>query len=260
MTQKTQTALDMSTHPALLINRKSRLLLEEADLEHFIDAPLDLAAARKVGHALETSGAHLFLFAQLNAALRCMCRSYLEHHDFQPGWKTFLLGGTRYRCQGLGEAFRLFQRHYLIRRIPAAALRADGRGKQIGEARQKLAIELCLLDTQSENPALRPLHSLFMEKDPARRQVFQQIVDRLSELPGDTKAPPLLRQPLRTLLRAPMQAAPDDLTAQVTYAIEHWGTFLPADLLRSLTVARAIVLEEAQSRLPGPGPDLLPDH
>ena len=245
--------------PVLLVNRRSRSLLTAAGLWQFSDAPLDLATARRIGQALETSGARLFLFAQLNAAIRCMCRRYLEQHDFQPGWEAFLLGGTRYPCRDLGAAFRSFQHSFPLRGIPETALQADGRGKGVQRARRKITIELCLFDTQSENPALKSLNPLFMEEDRDLRKAFRRIVDLLSAAPVDTRAPALLRQPLKALLRAPIQAAPDDLAAQVAFVVEHWAAFLPAELLRGLKVARAIMLEEAVSRLPGPGPTPRPD-
>lgn len=254
MSDETNTNPGQVNAPALLINQPSRSLLAAAELESLIDAPLELATARQVGHVLGISGAQLFLFGQLNSALRWMCRSYLKQHAYQPAWEAFRLGGIRYPYRQLGRAFRAFQRSYPIRGLPPAALQRDGRGREIEAARSTLTAELCLFDIQSDNPALRLLQPVFLEQDPALGKICRQVADHLSELPGAANVPHPFNLPLKALLQAPIQAAPDDLAAQVAYIVEHWAAFLPPDLLRGLQIARAIVLEEAVNRLPGPGP------
>jgi glycosidase len=254
------TAAGDAARPVLLVNRASRQHLSRAGLEGLHDAPIDLAAARRMGHLLGANGARLFLLAQLNAAIRFTCLNFLERHSFRPGWDTVYFAKTKYSFEPLGKACRSFQQRYQIREIPSDALHADGHGQGVEAARRQLVTAMCLLDIQSDNPAISDLLPLFVEPNPARRSLFKRVLDRLSDLrPQEGTASPW-DLPLRHLLEAPVKAAPQNLESQVAYVLEHWRAWLPAELLHNLKIAGAIVREEATPRLPGPGPVQLPDY
>ena len=246
-------------HPVILTNRSWRQRLTETGLQHLHDAPLDLAAARQVAHQLEVNGTRLFLLAQLNAALQWLCLRYLTQHAIEADWAALQLASDRHSYPTLGQTFCLFQEAYALRDLPDDALQPQGQGKAVVTARRRLVAAICLLDIQLDNPALDDLAPLFAEQTPKHRQRYKDVLDHLTALWPDQQAGPALNQPLRTLLEAPRRAAPKNLEGQLDYALVSWGDLLPEELVRNLSIARAIAREEAQQRAPGPGPAPLPE-
>ncbi|PLX89966.1 MAG: alpha-amylase, partial [Desulfuromonas sp.] len=245
--------------PVFLANRICRQRLTETGLQHLHDTPLDLATARQLAHRLEVNGTRLFLLAQLNAALQWLCLRYLDHHAIEVHWQEFRLAEEPHIFPTLGQILCRFQDEYALRDLPKGTVQPQGHGDVVVTARRSLVAAICLLDIQSNNPALNDLVPLFIDQSPTHRQDYKAVLDRLTELWPEQQESSLWDQPLRTLLEAPRKAAPFNLEGQLDYVLDHWSDLLPEELIRNLTVAQAIVREESQQRAPGPGPTPLPE-
>ena len=246
-------------HPVILTNRTCRQRLAETGLQHLHDAPLDLFAARQVAHQIEVNGTRLFLLAQLNAALQWLCLRYLARHAIEADWEALHLATDRHFYPTLGQTFCLFQDAYALRDLPETALQPQGQGSAVVAARRRLMAAICLLDIQLDNPALNDLAPLFEEQTPTHRQRYKDVLDHLTALWPDQQEGSSLDQPLRNLLEAPRRAAPKNLEGQLDYALAYWSDLLPEELVRNLSIARAIAREEARQRAPGPGSVPLPE-
>jgi ADP-glucose type glycogen/starch synthase len=240
----------------LLLNRPTRDRLAAAGLLDLAGAPLDLAAARRLALWLGTGGSELLLFALLNAALRSMAGTYLARLGFQPEWQGFAAAGRRQRLAGIGALLQHGHHAYPHPAVTAATLQRGAPRAVASAARSRVTGELFLLETQLDNPALRPHRSLYDDMELATRVAWRPTLQKLAELlVSPTAAGPWGRN-LRELLREPLLAAPDNLAGQVAFVLANWAPWLAPELLRSLQVATAIAREESQLRLPGPGPSL----
>jgi ADP-glucose type glycogen/starch synthase len=238
----------------LLLNGETRAQLTAAGLQAASAAPLDLRTARRLGLWLGVSGSDLLLFALLNAALRSMTASYLSRQGFQPDWNGFLAGSRHRQLTGLGKL--LLHTHQAYPH-PAVSKKTLSRGTpQItaAEARTRISGELFLLEVQLDNPAMQPYRALFDDRELAALTPWRPQLKQLADLLVDAEATSPWGRNLRDLLRDPLRAAPDNLAGQVAFVVSAWATWLPPELLKLLRVAHAIALEEAQLRLPGPGP------
>ena len=246
--------------PQFLFNPESRRRLVDQRLQALLTRGIDLETARRLALGLGLSGSRLYLLAQLNAAISCCSARYLEHYGFQPGRRTLQFRGRAFPLASLANTCALFQQHYQLPDIPEPAQLIESDNRQTLAGRQQLIAAICLLNIQTENPALQDLIPLFREADPASRSRFEFILDHLSSLPFDPQAAPPWGQPLKSLLLSPVKASPHDLAGQVAYVIAHWRHWLPTGLLRNLEVGAALLREEAVIRAPGPGPAPLPDY
>jgi ADP-glucose type glycogen/starch synthase len=250
----TPSPLPTSPEQLLLLNRETRRRLAAAGLLDLVTAPLDLTAARRLGLWLGFGGSELLLFALLNAALRSMASSYLARQAYQPEWAGFAAAGRRRRLAGIGELLQHGQHAYPHPAVTAAALQRGAPRAKAAAARSRVTTELFLLETQLDNPALRAHRDLFDDAALAAQIAWRPVLQQLAELLAGPAQPGPWGRNLRELLREPLQAAPGDLAGQVAYVLTSWAAWLPPELLRSLQVAAAIAREEAQLRLPGPGP------
>ncbi|MBU0982479.1 MAG: alpha-amylase [candidate division Zixibacteria bacterium] len=116
--------------------------------------------------------------------------------------------------------------------------------------------EMILLSLGSENPAFRRYRNLFDDTELRRQCPYEPLMGGLERF--FDQQPPFapLGQPLFEVLRAPMKSSPDSLDGQLQYIRDHWGTFLPADLLEMVLLATDILKEEKMMRGWGPGPNV----
>ncbi len=238
----------------LLLNRETRRRLAAAGLHALAEAPLDLAAARRLGLWLGAGGNDLLLFALLNAALRNLTASYLAHREFLPNWQGFAAGGRHQRMNGFGDLLLHGHRAYPHPAVKEVTLQRGATRSAAAAARTRTAGELFLLDVQLDNPALGFCRDLYDDADFAAQLAWRPALRQLADLLAGPADPGPWGRNLRELLRDPLRAAPDSLAGQVAYVLVAWAAWLPAELLRTLQVAHAIALEETQVRLPGPGP------
>ncbi|TLM65217.1 MAG: glycogen synthase GlgA [Deltaproteobacteria bacterium] len=250
----TPSELPLLPEQRLLLNGENRARLAAAGLAAAAAGPLDLRTARRIGLWLGVSGSDLLLFALLNAALRSMTADYLARRGFQPGWSDFLSARRRQPLSGLGTLLLHGQQAYPHPAVAETALRREAPRRAAAAARTRVVGELFLLDVQLDNPATQPHRALFDDAELTARGPWRPPLQQLAELLADPAAPSPWGGNLRDLLREPLRAAPDNLAGQVAFVLAAWGGWLPPDLLRALRVAHAVALEEAQLRLPGPGP------
>ncbi|MCM2264541.1 MAG: glycogen synthase GlgA [Desulfuromonadales bacterium] len=238
----------------LLLNGETRARLAAAGLLEPAESPLDLRMARRLGLWLGLSGSDLLLFALLNAALRSMTASYLSRQGFKPDWNGFLAGSRRRQLSGLGELLLRGHQAYPHPAVAKDALHRDAPQAVAAAARTRISGELFLLEVQLDNPAMQPHRALFDDREFSARTPWRPQLQLLADLLAGADASSPWGRNLRDLLRDPLRAAPDNLAGQVAYVLDSWAAWLPPELLRVLRVAQAIALEEAQLRLPGPGP------
>lgn len=239
---------------SLLINRATRRRLESSGGAIRPDAQLDLLSARRLAFCLGQNGTALYLLALLNAALRGMAAQYLDRQQLRPGWQTLVTSSGRQRLPELAATYTSFAAEYQPAWLDPAALRPGGRGPAVRAGRTRLLVDLCLWDTQQDNPASAPFQPLSDTADARLQARWRRLMALLTQQLRAPAGDSVWQQDLRQLLRAPLQAAPNDLAGQVAYVLKHWAAWLPAELQRELAVARAVVAEEARPHLAGPGP------
>ncbi len=117
-----------------------------------------------------------------------------------------------------------------------------------------LTRELVLLELAMDNPAMESIRELFDDADLQNRAPYRVLAGNLEKY-FDAQ-PPFMRlgMTLFACLRAPLLASPYSLEGQLRYIREHWGTFLPGQLLERLTQVEDVLKEETFQRGIGPGP------
>lgn len=122
-----------------------------------------------------------------------------------------------------------------------------------GEADRGRAIaELWLLSLATGNPAMARLSALFDDSDLRARAPLGAVMAAVDGALADAAGP--AGRPLVETLRAPMKAAPGDLTAQLDFVLSAWAELLPGEVRGALVRARDVVREETRPRFAGPGP------
>ncbi len=108
-------------------------------------------------------------------------------------------------------------------------------------------IELCLLELQAQNRALRDGRRLFCDEleELRTRQPLQQILRQLKQTPKSPVAE-FGNRSLLDLLQAPLAAAPDNLEQQLAFLRHNWHQLLPTTLLEQIDSAVAIRHDDLQ--------------
>ncbi|MDR9391024.1 MAG: alpha-amylase family glycosyl hydrolase, partial [Trueperaceae bacterium] len=242
---------------ALVDLRGRVLVIEPATAER-------LAAAMRRAHAAEPSappapsGAELLAAALLDEAVHLMLAHYRREVD--PTWSRDLDAALHLR---LGHArLREARVAFLEAFPPLAVVRGDvgvegwlsGRvdGLPAGEValEERIAVRLA-----NENPALRPLRTLFDDRDlgTADRALAAALERAAREAPGLPGAPG--ETSLWATLRAPLRASPDSLEGQLAFVRTHWGARLGpafAALVGRVDRALGTLRERAVGGPPGP--------
>ncbi|MBT1072128.1 alpha-amylase family glycosyl hydrolase [Pelotalea chapellei] len=127
--------------------------------------------------------------------------------------------------------------------------------------KRMLLREILLLRMASGNPAIDSFRAILDDKQlslasPAYAHLVDGVTGSLAKGPFITG----LNMTLADALQAPVKASPDSLSGQVGYIREQWQELLPPELLKEVTTAFDILLEEERSRgwggEPGPPPVL----
>lgn len=187
--------------------------------------------------AAYVSAGKLMALDQLVEAMRHVWRAYSEQQN--PGVMVAALA----RAVGnLGE--------------PAVARGLDGFSTQYAGPEEDAARirELSLLMLEVANPAVEQLGDLVdvqtMEANKACPRLVQELEKFLDHQPPFEP----VGESLFRCLRAPLEANPDSLEAQLSYVRREWKDFLPAELLGEIVLAADVVNEEQTARVGGPGP------
>ncbi len=103
--------------------------------------------------------------------------------------------------------------------------------------------ELVMLSLSNANPAYRPFHELFDDRDLAAQTLYRQATASLPDF--FSTRPPLgpEGESLFDLLRAPMLAAPESLSAQLDFIRQRWLPYV-GDELRQIMLATDVLREE----------------
>ena len=127
-------------------------------------------------------------------------------------------------------------------------------GDDRGETRKNALVrELLLIFLAGENRAVDSFRELFdhadLSSDRSCGRIAAAIDRELAAFPPHES----LGMSLPYLLRAPLRAAPDSLSAQLRYMRDNWGAFLPPDLVDELLTSLGIIEEEERAWWSGPG-------
>jgi glycosidase len=239
-----------------LLNRQALRQLLQAGLSELAEDIPDINAARRFAHWRETSGIEVYLLTLLTAATRQMGLHYFKQVNMQPGLDRIDLDGMQHVLPELATAYREFLNCYprdelTIANDPAA----EGTGRV---ARQRLLVEIFVLEVLLENPAAQSFQDLFDDVELKSRFDYHALIQQLTALPRASQKDKIWAQSLPELLRAPMRAAPNSLAEQANYIVHHWAPWLPESLVIDVQLAGAIAAEENQPRQAGPGPSLSP--
>ncbi|BCR06420.1 hypothetical protein DESUT3_34890 [Desulfuromonas versatilis] len=205
------------------------------------------------------SAAQLNLLALLNEIFRLVAGRFLEAHRCSVGRDAIRIDGQTLTLPALGRAQQVFVGLF----PPAQVLHGQPQGEflegeQAAANRRDTLVELFILATQSANPAAQRYSELFDDAELSRAVAYRQALAELDSRLQLVPAAGLLGRSLLALLRAPIEAAPDSLAAQVAHIRDHWGELIPEELLRGLLVALDVLAEEETMRGFGPGPAQVP--
>ncbi|MBE0598194.1 MAG: alpha-amylase, partial [Desulfuromonadales bacterium] len=205
------------------------------------------------------SAGQLNLLALLNQTFRVVAELHLQQRGCSVGLQQLEVSGQSLALPQLASTLEHFTELF----PPAAILRGSSRqqflqGESTGENRRQTLVELFILAVQNSNPATGDLRELFDDAELRRRCPYQQTLAALDQQLGESSTPGALAGSLLRLLRAPLEAAPHSLAAQLEFVRQSWGDLLPPELLRGLLTAFDILQEEQQTRGGGPGPIPVP--
>lgn len=215
---------------------------------------LDVASEAK---GRQVSAGALNLYTLLLRALRGMVALYEEKG--LPGALLSSLGAAGAVC---GEdAVEAVERSFVGLFPPAAVLlggESPDRFLDVAAYRDQrrchVATELLLLRVASENRAIDTFRHLFDDGELAAVSPYRRVMESVEGTFGAFPHVPGLGLALPELLRAPLKAAPDSLTGQLSFVREHWGAFLPSELVEDLAIAFGILEEETRAHWGGAGP------
>ncbi len=124
-----------------------------------------------------------------------------------------------------------------------AASTATTEALQPSPNREAALEELLLLHLANTNPAFAPFRELFDDTPLQRQTAYTAALTALPEFFA-TRPPLPTGQTLLDALRAPMLAAPNSLTGQLTYIQQHWPALLGDRIRRILLLATDVLSEE----------------
>ncbi len=215
-------------------------LLKPDNEKLFYLRQLTAAELRRTTSAPLTA-AELHLWGVLNRILQVLGRNYLAQHrlDLPAALQTPVTKILHDLLQGFPVAPG--------KRAETSAALATGQRSTV----DFFVIELCLLNLQSANYALRDGRSLFSRELQGLRSnhPFEQILLQIGQKIPSVSAG-FGSRALLALLKEPLNAAPDNLEGQLTFLRQNWGALLPPELLAQTDTALA--LHQAELRQRGP--------
>jgi glycosidase len=240
----------------LLLNRQTLHQIKLAGQEPLAKGVPDLKVARDFALWHQGSGAELYLFALITAATREIARSYLEQLRIQADLDKVVPDDSTQLMREFEAACTAFLHCY-----PTAAWSealAPGAGNAARAPRWQLLAELFVLEALVRNPAAQPFRDLFDDEELLSQIDYHALTAQLTNLTRPFQAQLDWKQGLPELLRAPISAAPDDLSEQASFIVQQWSHWLPEEIITELQLARAVINEENRPHLPGPGPSPQP--
>jgi len=127
-------------------------------------------------------------------------------------------------------------------------------GDDRGETRKHVLVrELLLILLAGENRAVDSFRELFDHGDFSSDRSCGRIAAAIDRELAAFPPHEFLGMSIPYLLRAPLRAAPDSLSAQMRYMRDNWGAFLPPDLVDELLTSLGIMEEEERTWWSGPG-------
>ncbi len=208
--------------------------------------------------------AHLNLFAALQTMLRYVIDVLAEREA--PGLLEQALRRSGYDPDS-GEAVQAMLR--FVELFPPAEVlsgaasasewlnMADARD----EHRHLVLREMLLLHDAAANPAIESFRDLLNDHELADTSCFRALAAGISSALAESPLLPSLGCSLDEALKAPINAAPDSLAAQIRFMRDKLNSFLPPELIDDLATAFDYLLEEERERgwgggEPGPAPVL----
>jgi len=204
------------------------------------------------------SAGQLNQLALLNEIFRFLAGRYLELRRCAIAQDRVEIAGEPVELPALPPTLDAFARLF----PPAAVLEGTDPAAFLEGAGERLAtaVELFVLATQTANPAAADLADLFRDDELAERIPYRQTLAEFDEKLRAVPAHGLFGRSLLELLRDPIEAAPDSLSAQLGYIQKIWAPILPAELLRQIQTSFDVLQEEQMQRGFGPGPALAPGY
>ncbi len=187
------------------------------------------------------SAAELELLATLNLVLRKIADEFLRTRNCQILRKQIVISGQTVDLLDMEGTFHAFVKYFPVAPIELEITDAAQMISSLEEDEQvkELLLEIILLATQSQNPALKLTQELFfaeehkLQKLTAYRQQLERIDQALPET--DDNFPQQPQSLLRRLLE-PLQTA-ETLYDQLQLLRKTWAGILPAELLDRISSA-----------------------
>ncbi|MDW7758292.1 MAG: alpha-amylase family glycosyl hydrolase, partial [Desulfuromonadales bacterium] len=240
---------------SLQISDKARQELElPEDLEESRPSalfPLRILADRlqRRNPGFTGSAGKLNLVALLNRAFRAISHTYLEARQvrIEPAGVEAAHGAMA--LPELRKTLHDFVRFY----PPAKTVGTEVFSPLQGQQRRQALLEMYILSIQMGNRAAAWAKPLFDDADLRQSSAYLDVLDHIDRWLTEERVPGPLGGSLRTLLQAPLIAAPDSLEAQLATIRQTWGSLLSDDLLADIVTAFDVIAEESVSRGGGPG-------
>ncbi|MCP3176592.1 alpha-amylase family glycosyl hydrolase [Desulfuromonas sp. KJ2020] len=195
------------------------------------------------------SAGQLYLLALLNRAFRALSQAYLRERQVRVEPAGVEAAHGAMALPELRKTLHDFGRFY----PPAKTAGIEIFSPLQGEQRRQALLEMYILSIQMGNRAAACARPLFDDADLRQSSDYLEVLERLDRWLARESAPGPLGGSLRTLLQAPLAAAPDSLEGQLAVIRQTWGSLLPEDLLADILIAFDVIAEEKASRGGGPG-------
>lgn len=193
----------------------------------------DFAAAKAMAYQLQRQGkavsaADLYALGLLDELMHLLIAEYVADGDFFVDALQVL--ETQLGAASLEQLLLTFVKEF----PPSSVYQGQHSAEAYLALPQHKAVvleEMLLLKLENENPALRPFAELIDASALTKQPVYQQLWHHFERY-ADGKTQPVQGRPLSllSLLRAPYQAAPPSLQAQLEYLRSHYGHYLADSL------------------------------
>ena len=206
---------------------------------------------RKTG--FKGSAGKLYLLALLNRAFRAISQAYLDERQVRVEPAGIEAAHGAMVLPELRKTLHDFVRFYPPVKASAKAAATEIFSPSQGMQRRQALLEIYILSTQMGNRAAAWARPLFDDADLRQSSAYLEVLTHIDRWLAKESVPGPLAGSLRTLLQAPLAAAPDSLEGQLAVIRQTWGSLLPEDLLADILIAFDVIAEENVSRGGGPG-------
>ncbi len=187
------------------------------------------------------TAAELEMLATLNQVLRQITVEFFRRRECQVFRDRLVVAATEVEASGLEAVYQQFVSSFPA--VPIELKHTDTEqmflALETGKQFEALLVEIILLYTQRQNPALESTHALFSAEEEKLQQLtaYRQQLQRIDQaLPQQDDGFPQRPQSLLQRLLEPLQVA-TTLYDQLQLLRQLWGEILPVELLDRIATA-----------------------